>query len=577
MNRIYVAFTMFVLPFLAISQPSNQSISTKQVNSKTLFSNQYFELSDTTINTEFDEIGTVFFKNKYIVLSNQRIRFSKTPFDKKNNLIYKNLYCVDVESNGDLNFPLMFSKAIDSKLNEGNIAISNDETTIYFTRSKKHNPNEFQLYVANLDKKSRKHWSDIELAVETPKGVSIETPFIESSGEYLYFSSNKPGGHGGFDIYKAKILSNGKLGDWINLGENINSSKDEKYPFISNDNSIYFSSNNNPTNQYDVYISNLNPKNTSFTSALKLGHPINSDSNDIAFILAEDQKGYISTDRNAEKNFDILSFKYIKAMAKKLLIIDQKTEKPISHVTIDLIDTKGMTIQSVSSDTNGHFTLSLLPNQNYTLKLNKEGYYQTSKQFNSNDNPDEIELTLKQKLNQNELAKKLTIDKDQLSSTKRVVYDSDSKEFRTVDLNLEKLSNAEYEKIKNANNNLDSFKDIKGVVIDKKTLLFDHDQSKITLENKQVLAQLIKLLKSDSSYRLIIEAHTDSRGTVQYNNKLSERRLSSTLSQFFSAKINPSNVMAVYYGESKPLIDCEPNCDEIANRKNRRVDIKIIK
>jgi hypothetical protein len=93
-----------------------------------------YVLNDTGINSELNEVGTSFFKNKYIIMSNKKRRHYETTVNETTNTPNNNLYCVDVKENGDLSFPLLFSSVIDSKDNEGSIAFSPDEKTIFFTQ-----------------------------------------------------------------------------------------------------------------------------------------------------------------------------------------------------------------------------------------------------------------------------------------------------------------------------------------------------------------------------------------------------------------------------------------------------------
>lgn len=93
-----------------------------------------FVLSDTGINSELNEIGTTFFKNKYIILSNKKRRHAEVTVNPITNTPNNNLYCVDVKEDGSLSFPLLFSKTLDSENDEGSIGFSQDQKTIFFTQ-----------------------------------------------------------------------------------------------------------------------------------------------------------------------------------------------------------------------------------------------------------------------------------------------------------------------------------------------------------------------------------------------------------------------------------------------------------
>ena len=132
----------------------------------------------------------------------------------------------------------------------------------------------------------------------------INTPYIETSACFstdtsvIYFSSNKPDGFGGKDIYRIKKLPNGKWSMPLNLGPTINTDKDEDSPFLQRDGTaLYFSSKgHNTMGDYDVFKTNLNSENNNCSTPENLGFPINSVNNDIFFVLnATGTHGYYSS------------------------------------------------------------------------------------------------------------------------------------------------------------------------------------------------------------------------------------------------------------------------------------------
>lgn len=128
-------------------------------------------------------------------------------------------------------------------------------------------------------------------------------PSFSADGKYLYFSSNMPGGYGGFDIY----VSEKQDTTWSvpkNLGSAINSAKDEIFPFVIS-NRLYFSTNRDSLKNLDIYFSEM--ENEQWKDAVALPEPINSNSNDISFVCDETfENGYFSSDR--KKSDDIYHF-----------------------------------------------------------------------------------------------------------------------------------------------------------------------------------------------------------------------------------------------------------------------------
>ncbi len=202
-----------------------------------------FIISDTGINSELNEIGTTFFKNKYIILSNKKRRHADVTVNPITNTPNNNLYCVDVKEDGNLSFPLLFSQALDSDNDEGSIGFSSDQRTIFYTQENPNNKQLFTLHKATLNEKDAKKWTNITNLNVVPEQYSAETPSVSPDGKKIYIASNIPGGFGGFDIYEATIAEDGTIGKLVNLGPNVNTADDEKYPFMSSDNKyLYFSS-----------------------------------------------------------------------------------------------------------------------------------------------------------------------------------------------------------------------------------------------------------------------------------------------------------------------------------------------
>jgi len=135
---------------------------------------------------------------------------------------------------------------------------------------------------------------------------------MNANGKKIYFASDMKGGFGGFDIYSADVLADGTLKNVTNLGPTVNSDKDEKYPYATADQKyIYFSSKGHETfGGYDVFRVSLT--NKAITNRSNLGETINTHNDEIAFTFSNNAKGYISSNRKADKSdFDIYKFELV--------------------------------------------------------------------------------------------------------------------------------------------------------------------------------------------------------------------------------------------------------------------------
>ena len=356
-----------------------------------------FIISDTGINSELNEIGTTFFKNKYIILSNKKRRHADVTVNPITNTPNNNLYCVDVKEDGNLSFPLLFSQALDSDNEEGSIGFSSDQRTIFFTQENPNNKQLFTLHKATLNEKDAKKWTNITNLNVVPEQYSAETPSVSPDGKKIYIASNIPGGFGGFDIYEATIAEDGTIGKLVNLGPNVNTADDEKYPFMSSDNKyLYFSSKGHLNlGGYDVFRSAY--VDNSFLTAMNLGTDLNSRRDDIAFVMTSPSKGYISTDKKQSGNFDILKFEIKKQenLHFNYTIVEEVTKTALPNTKVIVTDEFGTKIAETNSDNSGKIKLSLEPLTTYKIEVSKDGYETKTQNIATGDTDKNIALTQK--------------------------------------------------------------------------------------------------------------------------------------------------------------------------------------
>ena len=117
-------------------------------------SSSEFLITETDINTKYSEIGSGLFKGKVLIVSSKKIGGLGNRVDKNTNQPYTDLFCVDVSETGELKRPLLFSRILNTKGNEGQVTFTEDENTLYFTRSTRENSKNYQLYKTNLEENS---------------------------------------------------------------------------------------------------------------------------------------------------------------------------------------------------------------------------------------------------------------------------------------------------------------------------------------------------------------------------------------------------------------------------------------
>ena len=217
---------------------------------------------------------------------------------------------------------------------------------------------------------------------------NINTPYIERdislslNGNILYFSSNRPGGYGGFDIYKSEKDSLGEWGPAINLGEGVNTSKDEFCPFIHpNLHRLYFSSDgySNTMGGFDIFQARF--KNKKWGNVKNVGYPINTTYDDLGYtVTAEGNSAYYSSTKNNTKHhFDIYKV-YLKESIPLTLvkgkILAGDSLKPIK-ASIKVKDEKtGKFLKYIynSNAETGNYLMIFPPGKNYDMIIRAEGY-----------------------------------------------------------------------------------------------------------------------------------------------------------------------------------------------------------
>ncbi len=406
--------------------------------------------------------------------------------------------------------------------NEGAFSISSDGNYIFFTSCSR-NGGKGQCDIWLTSKKNNR-WDEpknLQSPINTKYWES--QPSISSDGRMLYFSSDRPGGYGGTDIWVSEFSNSG----WSapkNLGPTVNTSKDEQFPFIHSDNrTLYFSSNGHPgLGKSDLYLTRKDVK-LNWESPINMGYPINSRGQDWNLVVARDGKtAYFSSDQlKGFGGLDIYTFQLPeKLQAEKVSYLrgyvrDAITKQPLSaNVELSPINGEPTTLTYAKPGT-GMFLVPLKINMKYALTIDKDGYLFYTEFYNmpaiQRDQP--IELF--------------------------------------IDLEKIELGNS--------------------VVL--KNIFFDTDKSDIKDESKQELEKLIDFLSENNSIRIEISGHTDNVGDSKHNMVLSENRAKSVCDFLTNNGIEKSRLTYKGFGDTQPIK--QNNTDE--NRaKNRRTEFKII-
>lgn len=393
---------------------------------------------------------------------------------------------------------------------------------------------------ANVDlfmsRKKGNGWSAPELMSISNPDAWDSSPAFSPDGKTLYFSSDRPGGQGGADIYRVTLDSKGKFTKVVNMGPSINTAGEEMFPYVSDDGKLYFSSDGHPgLGNLDIFVASRDEDNKIVVE--NTGAPINSAYDDFGITLKTPLDGYFTSNRPGGKgDDDIYQIRDTKKDLKivKFVLIGRTLEKveagndiQLQNVKVKLIDDQMSTLGEIVTDTSAKYKFDLEANRNYTLLAELPGYYAKREPYSTyGKSPSQEQLTQKETT--------ITLD---------------------LDLFLAKLKKDETFVLENIYYDFDKF-DIK-------------DSAALELD------KLVTILQDNPSIEIELSSHTDSRGKKEYNQALSQKRAESAVAYIVSKGIDRKRITAKGYGFEKPII--ENAVTEEDHQKNRRTEFKVTK
>ena len=500
-----------------------------------------FSIKNISENTKYSDFGVTYFgENSAVFSSSRKDKSIRKRVWYLNKQPYLELYTGTLGNDGEINEVERFSDNINTKYHESSVAFTKDLKTVYFTRDnyidKKATKDEEgwilnQLFRARVGEDGE--WTNIESLPFNSDNYQTGHPTLNDRENKLYFISDMPGGFGATDIYVVDINKDGTFGEPINLGENVNTNKKEMFPFITNDNVLYFSSNGFEVGmgQLDVYATKMIGHNA-VEQALNLGTPINSKSDDFAMVYKPGEKwGYFSSNRSGGKgDDDIYYFKELEPIKFECnqfvegLVREKDTQALLPGALVSLYNENGEKVESMITDKYASFSFKVDCESFYKVVGTKENYKEDNEEFTTSNKQD-IELE--------------------------------------VGLTLEPSE----------------FVNIRGsLMVNIKPIYFDLDKSDIRDDAARELEKVLKIMLKYPTLKIDLGSHTDSRAPDNYNFKLSERRAQSTLEWILDKGIHPSRIRAQGYGETQLVNKCSNGvrCSDLEHQLNRRTEFIIV-
>jgi outer membrane protein OmpA-like peptidoglycan-associated protein len=275
---------------------------------------------------------------------------------------------------------------------DGPATFSADGTKMYFSRNNYHNNKKIisdkgtmlmGIYSAEL---VNGKWTNVKPSNLNNANYIVYHPSLSQDGKKLYFSSDMPGGIGGTDIYVSDVNADGSLGTPKNLGKIVNTEGNESFPFIhSEEETLYFSSDDHVgAGLLDVFAA-VKDQNGNIVNVINLGEPINSEKDDFAYYLSPDGlNGYISSNRNGGMGGDdIYAFTRIPPLTLKGRIFDAINGEPVAGAKVVLARKNGEEIAYFITEADGAYEHLIERDKEFVLKGSKAKYQDVQKEFNS--------------------------------------------------------------------------------------------------------------------------------------------------------------------------------------------------
>jgi outer membrane protein OmpA-like peptidoglycan-associated protein len=502
------------------------------------------------INSSFPEYGpSISADEETIIFTARRDNSTGAKRDENDNGYYEDVYS-STKLNGKWQPSKQLSKTVNTDNHDAAAGLSSDGSKLYVYRHSGKDGGD--LYESVL------FGADWEAPVHMNK--NINTKYHESSvslsfdGKRLYFVSDKESGLGDRDIYYSDMDVKGEWGPSKNIGPIINTKYAEEAVFMHPDGvTLFFSSKgHNTMGGYDIFKSTL--INGVWSAPENLGYPINGPDDDVFFVVSgSGSRAYFASSKTGgfgEKDIYKITFlgpekapllntqdqliamaanpvsnlkveNAITVASAKLTILkgvvsDAKTHQPLES-SIDLIDNdKNLVLATFKSNSStGKYLVTLPSGKNYGIAVKRDGYLFHSENFNIPDNADFQEFT-----------KDVLLKKIEIGST---------------------------------------------IVL--RNIFFDFDKATIRPESANELERLIKLLNDNPTLKIELGSHTDSKGSDDYNWKLSENRSKSVVDYLIGKGISTSRLVAKGYGETKPI---DTNETDEGRQNNRRTEFKIL-
>ncbi len=401
------------------------------------------------------------------------------------------IWTVSKNERGQWNRPEPVEGELNSEVEEGIVSFSPDGSTMYLTRARRE-PNANTGVEIFTSQRSDAQWSKpVKFEITADTLSSYGHPAVSPDGNWLYFTSDMPGGSGGKDIWRINLKE--RVGSLENLGEWINTPGDEVFPFVRSDSVIYFASDGHPgLGGLDIFKAVMTKSGGWNVS--NLGSPVNSSADDFGITFGKGEAGYFSTNRGDPRGYDhIYSFELPEIKVTISGWVLDRDEEPVPNAVIRIVGNDGSNQKQIAKP-DGSFSFPLDRGVSYVMLAGAKGYLNAKQEFTSDLAEEDAEYG--------------------------------------VDFILSSIT--------------------KPVVID--NIFYDFDKATLRPESKTALDEMAQVLRDNPNVTIEMASHTDRIGSEEYNINLSTRRAKSVIDYLISVGIDARRLQWQGYGKSRPKV-----------------------
>ena len=444
------------------------------------------------------------------LFNSRRADFCPMFFDAAHDVLYftssteKSKGTAKSEVTGTKNSDIYFSKknekgvwqrpeAVDGELNtdfdEGITSFSPDGTTMYLAKARREENASTSVEIFTSQRSEAKWSAPVKLEITADTLSAYGDPAVSPDGNWLYFSSDMPGGQGSKDLWRINLKE--RVGSLENLGDVINTPGDERFPYVRSDSVLYFSSNGHAgMGGLDIYRATLTPSGG--WNVENMGWPMNSSYDDFGITFGDGESGFFSSNRNDARGYDHI-YSFVKPELKITIsgyVLD-RDEEPVPNAVIRIVGDDGSNQKAIGK-TDGTFQFNLKRGVKYVMMAGAKGYMNGKQEFVSDMAEEDAEYA---------------VDFILAAMTKPQVIEN---------------------------------------------IFYDFDKATLRPESKTALDSMVMILKDNPQIVIEMASHTDRWGNDNYNLKLSDRRAQSVVDYLIAAGIDPSRLRPKGYGETRP-------------------------